>query len=679
MTAAAVARVLLDSPLPQLDRLFEYRIPAALSDVARPGARVRVPLRTEGRIADGFIIEVAAEASFAGRLSELDAVLSPAAVLTREVYALARRLADRAAGGASDVVRLAVPKRYVAVEKKWLAAPAAVPVSYSPSSVADYDTSAIDDVLSDAGRVALDAVPQLVQVGESWVGHWATTLATTATRALSRGSVILSVPDYRDQEQLLTALASVLPADRIARLDARQSDRERYAEFLRCLDTTPLVIVGNRAALYAPAAQLALIALWDDGDALHAEPRAPYVHGRDVALVRQELQKSALIFAGHARSTEVERLVEVGWLGDIGPERIVVPRVIATAYQASDDRLAQQARIPSTAWREARAGLEQGPVLVQVARPGYAPTLACEACGIAVRCRRCEGPVGLRTASGAATCAWCGAVHTERSCEHCGSSRLRQRGQGSTRTAEELGRAFPGVPVVVSDGEHPVTHVGARPALVIATRGAEPIAAGGYRAVLLLDGERMLARESLRVAEDCLRWWSNAAAFAAPKAPVVLVGVSGSIATALATWRLADYARAELADRARLRFPPAVRVATITGEPAEVEKALAALPTDRGIDWLGPTVHDEGTVRSIVRFDYAQGKTVADTLRAEVVRSATSRPRRPPKGQRRTTPHTLRVRLDDLEPFAEESQGQRESRAEKPKAQESRAQKSRAE
>ncbi|MBX3093560.1 MAG: primosomal protein N' [Cryobacterium sp.] len=672
MTAAAVARVLLDSPLPQLDRLFEYRIPAALIDLARPGARVRVPLRTEGRIADGFIIELADDATFTGRLSELDSVVSPVAVLTREVYALARRLADRAAGGASDVVRLAVPKRYVAVEKKWLATDAAAPAPYSPSSVADYDTDAIDEVIARAGRVALDAVPRLVQVrgheapehgsSEHWVGHWAITLATIATRALSRGSVILSVPDYRDQEQLLTALASVLPSARVVRLDARQSDRERYAEFLRCLDTTPRVIVGNRAALYAPATQLALIALWDDGDALHAEPRAPYVHGRDVALVRQERQKSALIFAGHARSTEVERLVEVGWLGDVRPERTAVPRVIATAYQASDDRLAQQARIPSTAWREARAGLEQGPVLVQVARPGYAPTLACEACGIAVRCRRCEGPVGFRTASGAATCAWCGAVHTERACEHCGSSRLRQRGQGSTRTAEELGRAFPGVPVVVSDGEHPVTHVGARPALVIATRGAEPIAAGGYRAVLLLDGERMLARESLRVAEDCLRWWSNAAALAAPQAPVVLVGVSGSIATALATWRLADYAKAELADRARLRFPPAVRVATITGEPAEVEKALAALPTDRGIDWLGPTAPDDdaqlnaGTVRSIVRFDYAQGKAVADILRAEVVRSATSRPRRPPKGQRRTTPHTLRVRLDDLEPFAEENQ-----------------------
>lgn len=656
MSAAAIARVLLDSPLPQLDRLFEYRVPESLAGDAKPGVRVRVPLRTGGRLADGFLVEVVGEASFQGELSELRTVVSPARVLSPEVFTLARAVADRAAGGASDVVRLAIPRRYVAVEKKWLEAQSEPPAGYSPSSVPDYDEAAVDALLAEGGRAALDAAPQLVQVGERWVGHWALALATIATRALSRGSVILSVPDYRDQEQLAVALEALLPADRLVRVDARQSDRDRYREFLRCLDPSPRVIVGNRSALYAPASRLALVAMWDDGDSLHAEPRAPYVHGRDVALVRRELQSSALLFAGHARSTEVQRLVEIGWLDEIRPQRIVAPTVIPTAYQHSDDRMAEQARIPSAAWRRAKAALAHGPVLVQVARPGYAPTFVCEACGIAVRCRRCSGPVGVRMARGAATCAWCGAIHTRSTCEQCGSERLRQRGQGTSRTAEDLGRAFPGLPVIVSDGEHPVTAVSSSPALVIATRGAEPIAEGGYRAVLLLDGERMLARESLRVAEDCLRWWANAAALAAPGATTLLVGVSGSIATALATWRLADYARVELEDRARLRFPPAVRVATVTGEAVEVDRALAALPDADGVDWLGPTVGADGSVTAIVRFDYAWGRSVAESLRAEVVRSATSTPKRAAAERTRSRVPTLRVRLDDVEPFADDTQ-----------------------
>lgn len=56
-TSGGVARVLLDSPLPQLDRLLDYAVPDALRDEVRPGVRVRVPLRTGGRIADAFVVE----------------------------------------------------------------------------------------------------------------------------------------------------------------------------------------------------------------------------------------------------------------------------------------------------------------------------------------------------------------------------------------------------------------------------------------------------------------------------------------------------------------------------------------------------------------------------------------------------------------------------------------------
>jgi primosomal protein N' (replication factor Y) len=322
--------------------------------------------------------------------------------------------------------------------------------------------------------------------------------------------------------------------------------------------------------------------------------------------------------------------------------------VVPTAAQAGGDRLAAQARIPSSAWRTAREALEHGPVLVQVARPGYAPRLACVDCDQTARCRRCEGPLTKRSSSAVPSCAWCGALATDWSCSNCGGQRLKTVGIGATRTADELGRAFPGVRVIVADGEHQVQHVDGKPALVIATRGAEPIAAGGYRAVLLLDGERMLARESLRVAEDCLRWWSNAVALAAPGATTVLVGVGGALASAMVTWRQADFARSELADRRRLRFPPAVRVATLTGTLEAVSRAAA----ESGIeaeDVLGPVDLEPPTVRTILRFDYARGPEVAADLRAEIVRAAASRRRVP--GQRGPTTPTLKARFDDVEPF----------------------------
>jgi primosomal protein N' (replication factor Y) len=209
------------------------------------------------------------------------------------------------------------------------------------------------------------------------------------------------------------------------------------------------------------------------------------------------------------------------------------------------------------------------------------------------------------------------------------------------------------VRIIIADGQHPILTVDAKPALVIATRGAEPIAAGGYRAVLLLDGERMVARESLRVGEDCLRWWSNAIALAARGAPTMLVGVGGALASALTTWRQTDYARTELADRRRLRFPPAVRVATVTGPVESVANAVATLDV-AAADILGPVDTDAGNVRTIVRFDYAAGASVATSLRAEVIRNAATRRRMVAgQGRKAAVSPSLRVRFDDVEPFAE--------------------------
>lgn len=654
MTAALIARVLVDSPLPQLDRLFDYVIPAALRDEVVPGVRVRVPLRSAGRIADGFVIEIVESVEYSGVLSELDSVVSPIPVLAADVWSLARRAADRAAGSAIDIVRLAVPTRQVRVEKSYLAAVESEPFPVvQPPEVAFYGKGVLEQAIASRDRLAVDAVPGVSEVGDVWVGTWALTLAQAAAVTVASGSTaILCVPDYRDQDQLEAALATVLPPERVVRLDARQSNPDRYRAFLRCLADTPLAIVGNRSVVYAPASRLGLIALWDEGDPLHSEPLAPYVHSRDAALLRQEQQGCSLMLVGNSRSTEVERLVELGWLRSVSPTPAVRPKVVPTAQQVGGDRLAEQARIPSSAWKEARAALERGPVLVQVGRPGYSPRLACVDCGQTARCVRCEGPLSQRSSRSVPACSWCGALAVGWRCSHCEGERMRLVGAaGATRTAEDLGRAFPGVRVIVADGERTVQHVDSRPAIVIATRGAEPIAAGGYRAVLLLDGERMVARESLRVAEDCLRWWSNAVALAAPGATSVLVGVGGALATALVTWQQARFASAELADRRRLRFPPAVRVATVSGTVDAVSAAISHLDVDPS-DVLGPVDTGPSSVRTIVRFDYSHGTEVASALRAEVIRAATSR-RRPavPKGTRAAGSPPLRVRFDDVEPF----------------------------
>lgn len=685
-SSGVVARVMLESPLPQLDRLFDYLVPAALVQDARPGVRVKVPLRSAGRTARGYIVELAPHVPGERTLSEVDEVVSPLPVLTPEVWALARRLADRAAGSACDIVRLAIPPRFVRVEKAFLARQAAGEATpraeaVAPTAFALTGYSASDGVhLAAAGaRSAIDAIATVTAVrasgdqqqaqgqeqaqgqgqdtvGHHTVGHWALTIAELAVGVHRGGeSVIVAVPDYRDQLAVEQALESLGAGDAIVRLDARQARNERYANFLTALDGDPHIVVGNRSSIYAPVSHLGQIIVWDEGDSLQSEPLAPYVHLRDAALVRQEQSGCRLAFVSHSRSTDIERLVELGFLHPVFPAPRYLPRVLPTAEQDDADAPQNAARIPTAAWQAARRALEQGPVLVQVARPGYAPVLACQSCGHPAACTVCGGPLHVHRAGERPSCTLCGAIAANWSCSHCHGTTFRFASIGAGRTADELGRAFPGTRVIVSDGERTVLTVDDKPALVVATRGAEPVAEGGYRAVLLLDGPRMLARESLRVAEDCLRWWSNAIALSAPRAPNVLVGVGGDLAKALVTWQQEMVASAELADRRALRFPPAVRLATVTGAADTVAGALAELErlvTEAEwakMDTLGPVPTGDGMVRAIVRFDYAVGASVARHLRALVVKNATTRRSKTGSGPGFRPPPTLRVRLDDSE------------------------------
>jgi primosomal protein N' (replication factor Y) len=645
---AGVARVLVDSPLPQLDRLLDYRIPDGMAGV-EPGVRVSVPLRSAKRLATAYVVELAGDADFPGPLSEVAAVVSPVPVLRPEVWRLARAVADRAAGSANDVLRLAIPPRQVRVEKAWLARTPEPAPPFEAPELEGYPGLA--EALDSDARVALRVQPGVAPGPGGSATRWAHLLARAAVRTLAGGrTAILVAPDHRDQDQLERALRDLVPASLVLRWDSRQPNADRYRALLAA-GAGPAIVVGNRSAVYAPAERLGLVAIWNDGDPLLGEPLTPYVHARDAALVRHEQQGGALVLAGHTRSTEVQRLVEIGWLDELGPKRFVRLKVVPTADGPGDDPAATRARIPSVAYREARAALSRGPVLVQVARPGYAPGLRCAQCHDPARCTRCTGPLRQRSAGAPPTCTWCGTTHRTWSCPNCRGTKLQTTGTGSARTADELGRAFPNTRVLVSDGERPLLEVDDKPALVVATRGAEPFAPAGYACVLLLDGERMLARESLRVAEDCLRWWSDAAALAADDGSVVLVGVGGSLGHALAGWSQPDFARDEYAGRRELRFPPAVRMATLQGAPDAVEEAIGLLPPTAEV--LGTTI-TAGRARAVLRFDYRDGPAIAEAAHAEVIRQATRRrrpvPGHPPRGRQ---PLPLRARFDDPEPFDE--------------------------
>ncbi|GAA2402481.1 putative primosomal protein N' [Catellatospora methionotrophica] len=637
-----VARVCVDVPLPHLDRTFDYRVPSDLDVKAWPGTRVKV--RFSGQLVDGWLLDRVEDTAHEGRLSWLEKVVSPEPVLDPQVLRAAREVADRYAGSLADVLRLAVPPRQAKVE-----AEPALPVPQGRVAEPPHEGwqrypagEAFLRALGEgrAPRAVWSALP-----GEQWPDRIAEAVA--ATLHAGRGAVVV-VADARDLDRLDTALLALLGPDRHVALSAALGPTERYRRFLRARRGQVAAVVGTRSAALAPVADLGLVAIWDDGDDLHAEPRSPYPHTRQVLLTRAQQQDAAVLVGGFARTAEAQLLLSTGWAKEIAANRDQLRRYAPVVLPADDNQLARDpaaasARLPSAAWLAARDALAAGaPVLVQVPRRGYVPAVSCQECRERARCAHCAGPLALGSAAGVATCRWCARPAAGWACPACGGRRLRAAVTGVRRTAEELGRALPGVPVRTSGRDAVLATVPAEAALVLATPGAEPVAEGGYGAVLLLDAWALLTRADLRATEEAARRWFNAAALARPAGrggKVVVVADSGlATVQALVRWDPAWLAERELRERRELGFPPAARLASLTGQAAAVDELLNLIALPEGVQVLGPLPVGEDEERMLLRTGRAGGLALAKALHdAAGVRSL------------RKAPHPVRIQLDPHE------------------------------
>ncbi|APE35716.1 primosome assembly protein PriA [Nocardia mangyaensis] len=633
-----------------LDRDFDYLVPPELDEIAQPGVRVRV--RFAGRLVDGYLLARLPRTDHTGKMMPLERVVSAERVLTPEILRLATSVAARYAGTRADVLRLAIPPRHASTEnggakksssKKKAAEHHVTPPRQVESHAAAEEpgtesrpgglssqrdsgsagalAGAPGDAASGADvapvvdtaawgryvhggafvaaladgrgpRAAWQALP-----GEDWAARLAELAATVAAGGRS---AVLMVPDQRDLDRLLAECIRLV-GDSAVGLSAGLGPAARYRRWLAVLRGQARIVVGTRAAVFAPAKDLGLIALWDDGDDTYAEPRSPYPHAREVAMLRAHETGAAFVAAGFARTAEIQAVVESGWARDLLAERQVLrevsPRISApgdTDFALERDALARAVRMPGVAFAAARAAIkENAAVLVQVPRRGYVPSLACAKCRTPARCRHCNGPLALpQSADGEAAspqCKWCGITEAAFRCQACGARALRAMVIGAARTAEELGRAFPGVPIRGSGGGEVLDTVEPGAQVVVATVGAEPLVRGGYGVALLLDGWALLGRADLRATEDTLRRWMGAAALVRPRGQVIVMAEPAlPTVQALVRWDPVHHAAAELAARAEVGFPPAVRLAAIDGTTASIAELLDAATLPDGTEVLGP-------------------------------------------------------------------------------------------
>lgn len=579
-------------PLPHLDRFFDYLVPDDMADGAVVGARVRV--RFAGRACNGFIVERPAQTGAKGRLSPLTKVVSPEPVLLPSQVRLIRAVADHYAGTFADVARLAVAPRHAATEA---ARPAIWPAPMATMPPGGLRATA-------AGESWLRGVSQGRPLRGFWAvppgfrgdDDWRRGVVQAVVAALEAGlGAIVVVPDAQAMQAGFLALSAALGDGCVARLHAQMGPARRYHDYLALSRGQSRVVIGTRSAVFAPVQNLGLVVLVDDGNDLYAEPRAPYPHTRTVAALRATTapdEGCALLLVGSARSCEAQRWIERGWLGviDDPPER---RRAGAPAMRSVPERAVAE-HLPVVAAQVIRAGLTAGPVLVQVPRAGYLVALTCQKCRTPVRCPACHGPITAQRSGGGRrlVCRWCGRLETDWRCDACGGTTLRAPVVGSGRTAEELGRAFPGFRVIDSSGDHVVDTVGDQPALVVSTPGAEPAPAAGYAAAVLLDADLMLARADLRAGEEAVRRWFAAVSLTRPGGQggtVCIVGDARAPAVqAVLRMDPAGFAARELAERAEAGLPPAAFFVEATGDPSALAGFTALLDQPVPGEAFGP-------------------------------------------------------------------------------------------
>ena len=656
-TTPRVARVLIDSPLPQLDRLFDYAVPDAFAADAQPGVRVKVPLRSAGRMVDGFIVEIGEPDASDRPLSELDAVVSAVPVLTprstrsRAAPPTARR-ARRATSCASRSRsawcaprrrgsphrRRRRPRSTTAARAVGGGVPRALPRSRRARSAR-------------GERLAVDAPPSTVRLPDgSEVGAWAVAARRGRGAHARRGPV----GDPRRARS---------PRPRAARGGARRASRARGGRPRRLAGRARRCATPRSCATLAPApvhrhrqSLRRLRARAPTGPHRALGRRRPAA--RRAAQSRRARARRRAAAAGARRQRtgvrrphphDRRRAARRGGMGARDPDGS--PREPARrAQRDARGGVARRPRALRRVRRRPRRRSPTGPVLVQVARPGYAPVLVCAECRHPARCPHCGGPLhAAQRRARSPSAAGAAAPAPGWTCPNCSSTRVRMASAGSERTADELGRAFPGTRVIVADGAHPITHVDARPALVVATRGAEPIAVGRVprrdparrrpdaagrrpadrRVVPALVVERRRARRARRARAPGRRRRTRRARSRHLDAARLRAGrARRSRAAADAADRARRRARGR---RARRRRPRSTRCATRCPRSTTTRCSARSTATARSARSC------DSTTRSARRS--------TESLRASVVSQAL-KTRQARRGGRRGPRNTLRVRVD---------------------------------
>jgi primosomal protein N' (replication factor Y) len=549
-------KVWVDTAVSHLDGTYDYLVPERLSQSVKPGIRVGVPFA--GRDVEALVLE-RVDKSEVTNLKFISSVISEELVATPTLITLISAISKRWICNPYDVIRSAIPARVASVDKAF--------TTETRSSMAQ-------DLVNRAnGEVTyLHLAPHEDPLKR---------LSEFAVKAQAKGSVLIVVPEDRELEFLKLELPGALV------LTSSLTRTQRYGNYLTAINKSSQIIIGTRSAIFLTPLDLTTLIVYRENSQSHYEPRHPGWNVRDVALLRQSEEKLNLYFVGYSPSLEMARSIESGAINFLSKKA----RLQVSTFPQSGSEL-----LPERIFSPIRSALKSGSVLFLVPKKGYASALMCKKCRNLAICP-CGGKLARSNQSAPPACVHCSTTFSTWKCKWCNEDKLVLLGRGAIRHAEEIGRAFPGFPVINSDADTPIKEVTGKSSLVIATQGMAPRCEGGYSAAVLLEGGSFFSYSDLRGQERSREAFFEVAGQVKTGAPVlVAIDSSHPINAALASWNPAHMYKRELTDLESLDLPPFTRSLTVdlnTSEASTVaegfKKALLDSRIPASTKVLGPS------------------------------------------------------------------------------------------
>jgi len=583
-----VLRVALEVPVAKLfDYLSEESVDA--------GARVVVPFGARERV--GVVIEIADASQMSGaKLKTVARVLDDAPPLPREWLEQMRFLSTYYQRPLGETVASALPPRLRSLKplpKRRHTPPALTAV---PQLVSAHTPNAEQAQAVATIGAALGTFRAFLLHGITGSGKTEVYLRLIA-RALEQGrQALVLVPEIGLTPQLEARFRQAFPDARIAVLHSALQDTARTHAWLDAARGDAHIVLGTRLAVLTPVPRLGLVVVDEEHDASFKQQEGLRYSGRDAAVQRAKLTGCPVVLGTATPSLETWHNARAGRYERLGLAERAVPGATLPAVRMIDLRAheAEQgfAKPVQSAIAERLARGEQS--LVFINRRGYAPVLACEACGWAAGCDRCSARLVLHTTDRRLHCHHCGAEQAvPRACPTCGNVDLKPLGRGTQRVEETLAAQYPGSRVVRIDRDSTRRREELARTLAAITRGEGDILVGtqllakghdfpNLTLVAVLNADSALLSTDYRSAERLFATLSQVGGrsgrHARPGEMLVQTRYpEHPMFHALARHDYAGFAEAQLAEREAAGFPPFVHEAALRAEAKRLESAVAFL------------------------------------------------------------------------------------------------------